>query len=561
MNMPVTRAMASSFALPQLIYERLTRSPEAQVATFVDDDGGSVAINARQLTERAMAYAHSLGSVDRSKARIAGICLYHGIDLHAAFVGALWSGHIPTMIAPPSARMEPDRYATNFRGLLAHVRPEVVVLDRSTKENLEAHGLGDIGGLALLDVGSVDGAESTTPVDCGMDDVVLLQHSSGTTGLQKGVALNSRQALAHNRAYVDCLGMTDEDVVATWLPLYHDMGFIACFLMPLLNGLHIVEMSPFAWVRRPMMLLEQIHRHEATLCWLPNFAFSFMADQFKPERVSGELDLSSVRAWVNSSEPVMAASMHAFVKTFAPFGVCKDQMTTSYAMAENVYAVTQSQPGHLRSIRIDAPAFQLNRVERSDAETAREFVSCGPAVSGTEIRVIGPDDAILNEGYVGEICLRGDYVFDGYYERDDLTDLAMTEDGWYRTGDVGFVEQGEIFVTGRKKDLIIIQGRNFHPSDFEEAAGLVPGAIKGRIVAFGVTLPDSGTEGVVILTESDGTEHEKRLALQIRKRISQEFDCTPSDVRVVPTRWLIKSTSGKLARAANRDKYLEASST
>lgn len=553
----MARSARKTLALPQMLYERLTRLPDAQVATYVDDDDSCVRATARELTKRAMAFAQALGPVDRSEARIAGVCLSHGINLHAAFLGALWSGHIPTMIAPPSPRMEPNRYASGFRGLLAQVRPEVVIVDRSTKESLEAHGLSDVVGVSLLDAGAVEAAETVAPVDCGMEDVLLLQHSSGTTGLQKGVALNSRQVLAHNDAYRQCLGMSDQDVVGTWLPLYHDMGFVACFLMPLLNGLRIVEMSPFDWVRRPMMLLDHIHRERVTLCWLPNFAFAFMAAQCKPERMSDDLDLSGVRAWVNSSEPVMATSMRAFAEAFAPYGVREDQLTASYALAENVYAVTQSQPGSLRIICVDPSAFQDNRIEPSAGEDAREFVSCGPVVPGTDLRVVGPGDELLDERRVGQICLRGDYLFDGYYGRDDLTRLAMTDDGWYRTGDVGFVERGEVFVTGRLKDLIIIQGRNFYPSDFEDAAGLVPGVIKGRSVAFGLVIPDSGTEGVVILVESDGSEHEKRLALQIRKRIAQDFDCTPADVRVVPARWLIKSTSGKLARAANLDKYLE----
>lgn len=546
----------ASIAVPQLLEQRLAEDAERELLTLVAEDGSVERLSGAQLAARAAAFAAALGPNPRREPSIVCISLYHGLDLHAAFVGALWAGHIPTMVAPPSPRMEPARYAAGLRGMLDHVGPACAIVDATTLENLSDLEVDAFRGVRVLTNESVDEAKQVAAQPCDASDVVLLQHSSGTTGLQKGIPLTSAEVHAHNAAYAEAIGATRDDVIASWLPLYHDMGFIACFVLPLLHGIRVVQMSPFDWVRRPLMLLEQIHAERASLCWLPNFAFSFLAQQYKPERVADDLDLGSIRLFVNSSEPVMAHSMRDFLDAYAVHGARRDQLTASYAMAENVYGVTQSRPGALRFLSVDAEAFKDHRVVPSEGDGAREFVSNGPPLEGTELCIRSSQDEALPDDRVGEILLRGHYVFSGYYERDDLTAEATTNDGWYRTGDLGFLHEGELYVTGRSKDLVIIQGRNFYPNDFEELVRTIDGVDSGRVVAFGVDDPNSGTEGLVILVEPEEDEPDKMLPLTIRKRVAQAFDCTPRDVKVVPKRWLIKSTSGKLARAGNREKYL-----
>lgn len=552
---------ASGFAgsLSVLLRERLVDSADHTVCSFVQGDGSQQDVSGSELAGRAMAFAAAFGANDSARASVVAISAYHGLDLHAAFVGALWAGHTPTMIAPPSPRMEPQRYAQGFRGMLGAIRPAMIVVDEATLERLASAQLDAATDAAvgrMITAERVQAAGEVAVQSRSLDAMAVLQHSSGTTGLQKGVALTSRQVLAHNRAYLRHLEISSDDVIVSWLPLYHDMGFVACFLMPLLSGIRIVEISPFDWVRSPALLLDAIHRERGTLCWLPNFAFSFLAQQFKPERAAPDLDLSSVRAWINSSEPVVHASFQEFLECFRPYGVTEDRLTASYAMAENVYAVTQSAPGRAKTLSVDADAFKDHRVVAREGEGCRIFASNGSVVDGTELCIRTPDGSDRTDGGVGEILIRGDYLFSGYLERDDLTAAVMTPDGWYRTGDLGFVHEGEVYVTGRSKDLIIIQGRNFYPADFEEVAVGVAGVKPGRAVAFGVADERTGTEGLVILVEGEEGVDGRRLALAIRKRIAQEFDCTPRDVKAVPDRWLIKSTSGKLARSANREKYL-----
>jgi len=551
-----------SLTLGSVLLRRLEEEPDATVCWLVGSNGESARVTVRELMERAREFAARYGSAKGGR-KIVAVCLYHGLDLHAAFVGALVAGHVPTMIAPPSPRMEASKYTDSFCRMLAHIRPSCVVADGAALEKLDALALREFPDSELVDAATVrdsgSGFEKFEVWEGGAEEVALLQHSSGTTGLQKGVALSHRAVLRHNRAYAERIGLTRADVIVSWLPLYHDMGFVACFLLPLLARVPFVELSPFDWVLRPVSLFEQIHAHRATLCWMPNFAFQFMADSVRASQIDG-LNLRSVRAWVNCSEPVHHSAHASFLERFAELGVSETQLTASYAMAENVFAVTQSRAGEYKVLGVNRRLFtEEHRVEADESDAALAFVSNGTAVEGTEVAVIDERGRAMPEGSVGELAIRGDYLFSGYFRREDLTREAMTADGWYRTGDLGFVREGEIYVTGRKKDLIIVQGRNFYPADVERVVGGVEGVTPGRVVVFGMPNERTGTEGLIVLAESEEFEGERarRLALRIRNAVAQELDCTPQDVRVVPPRWLVKSTAGKLARADNRSKYLK----
>jgi len=548
-----------SLTLARVLLRRLEEEPESVACWLVGSDGESVAVTVRELMARASDFAARYGPATQGR-KIAAVCLGHGPDLHAAFVGALLAGHIPTMIAPPSPRMEASKYADSFRRMLAHIRPSFAVADGEALSKLDALALREFSGAELVNPSSVGGGDGARfePWEGDAGEVALLQHSSGTTGLQKGVALSHRAVIAHNRAYAERIGLMRDDVIVSWLPLYHDMGFVACFLMPLLARVPFVELSPFDWVTRPVSLFEQIGRHGATLCWMPNFAFQFMADAVRAGQMHDGLSLRTIRAWVNCSEPVQHSAHRAFLERFAEYGASERQLTASYAMAENVFAVTQSLAGEYRVLRVNRRAFtDEHRVEPDDADDAPAFVSNGRPVEGTELIVLDEREQPLPENRVGELAVRGEYLFSGYFRREDLTREALTEGGWYKTGDLGFVRDGEVYVTGRRKDLIIIQGRNFYPTDVEKIVAGVEGVTPGRVVAFGVADERAGTEGLVVLAEAEEGENAGRLALKIRNAVAQELDCAPRDVRVVPPRWLVKTTAGKLARADNRSKYIE----
>jgi len=410
------------------------------------------------------------------------------------------------------------------------------------------------GSQALLD--SVSG--NYQPYKPDADEVAFLQHSSGTTGLQKGVALSHQAVLNQVASYSDCLQMSKSDVIVSWLPLYHDMGLIAGFLIPLIQGVPLVLMSPFDWVKSPAMLLRAISDYQGTLCWLPNFAYNHMARRIRKRDVEG-ISLASMRAFINCSEPVHASSHQLFHDKYGRLGLDTDKLTVSYAMAENTFAVTQTPIG--TTPRIDI----INRLEleqslkavpvSADHENALVKVSCGKTIPNTQIKVVDSDGKTRNDRQVGELLVTSDCMLTEYHMRDDLN--PFDADGWYKTGDRGYIVDGEVFVIGRSKDLIINAGKNVYPQDLESVINGVEGVHPGRAVVFGVYDEKEGTELIAVVAEVDTDDEAERKSIfqNIKQAIVAQTTVTIHFVHLVGEKWLIKTSSGKIARSANRDKW------
>jgi acyl-CoA synthetase (AMP-forming)/AMP-acid ligase II len=338
------------------------------------------------------------------------------------------------------------------------------------------------------------------------------------------------------------------------------MGLIAGFVMPVMRRVPLVLMSPFEWVRAPYRLPQAVARYRGTLSWLPNFAFNFCAQKVRDRDLEG-VDLSSWRAVINCSEPMRWESHAAFQARFAPYGLPPGALATCYAMAENVFAVTQGGiEAPVTVDEVDRPALISDRIARPAqaglAETIK-LLSAGRPLANTQVRVVDEQRQDLPERRVGEIALRSNCMLSGYYNRPDLS-AQVFYDGWYLTGDLGYLAEGELYVTGRKKDLIIVGGKNVHPQDLEALASEVPGVHPGRVVAFGVFNTDLGTEDVALVAEADTPDEAERqqLAEAIRQRINRGSDVAVRVVHMVGPRWVLKTSSGKVARAANREKYL-----
>jgi len=390
------------------------------------------------------------------------------------------------------------------------------------------------------------------------DDIAFLQHSSGTTGLQKGVALAHRAVLNQLAAYADALDLRASDSIVSWLPLYHDMGLIAAFVQPLVQGIPLILMSPFEWVGRPILLLRAIHEYRPTLCWLPNFAYNHMAARIRP-RDSDGLDVSSIRAFINCSEPVHHDSHAQFVTRFTSNGAHWGQIAVSYAMAENTFAVTQTPIGSAARVEwVSRAALQADKRAirlREGYLDAERHVSCGKPIPNTRVAVVDWADDFVGEGRVGELVVQSDCMLTAYYQRPDLRPL---ERGWYRTGDIGFILDGDIYVIGRSKDLIIHAGKNVFPQDIEAVVNGVAGVHPGRAVAFGVPDANEGTELIAVVAETDAatSDERKRINIEIRKRVGSQTDVSVGYVELVARGWLIKTSSGKIARGDNRNKWL-----
>lgn len=493
------------------------------------------------------------------------LILQHGEDLVYSFWGAVLSGMIPSIMPFLTEKLSPERYRADLAALISVTRPSAIVTYPEFEAEVRS-ALTD--GDSVRSVILTSDADSTSAPDlsqfagsqCSPEDIVLLQHSSGTTGLQKGVALSHRAIFSQLDSYSQSLGLTPDDVIVSWLPLYHDMGLIAGFLLPILSGVPLVLSSPFDWVRAPYRLLESVSRYKGTLSWLPNFAFNFCASKIRDRNLEG-VDLSSWRAVINCSEPVRWESHQAFYERFKSYGLKFNALQTCYAMAENVFGVTQSDLARPPQVqKVDRTSFMSERLVRParDGHPAMKMMSSGRPLSNTQLRILDAQGRELKDGAVGEIAIRSDCMLSGYYHRPDATREAMRE-GWYLTGDYGYTLDGELFVSGRKKDVIIVGGKNVYPQDLEALTCEVPGVHAGRSVAFGVFDEEAGTEDVVVIAEidSDDPVEQMRIADQIRAHVTKDSAVALRYVKVVGPKWVLKTSSGKTARAANRDKFLK----
>lgn len=559
----------SEDTLPAVLRRRFREAPDAEACTLVFPDSADRSYSFREFFTRCCDFRESLRAALPEEGGLVCVCLYHSLDLLAAFVGGFLAGQIPAMVAPPSPRMEARKYSDSFAKILEHLHPNAFVTNAGTLRELQGFALEDAVRCRMICAEDVPGRAFLSAAgefpgsDADPDAIVLLQHSSGTTGLQKGVALSHRAVLTQVNHYASVLKLAGSDRIVSWLPLYHDMGLIACFLLPLLSGIPFVQMSPFDWVRRPGMLFDAISRYRATLCFQPNFSYDFLSSSIRASRAA-DLSCASMRGFINCSEPVAAASHRRFLQRFESAGVTAEKLWSCYAMAENVFAVTQSPVGGTPGVdRVLRSAFVERHVAQSlDAAVGGreglEFVSCGRTIPGTELEVRDDAGQPCAERVVGEILIRGDSLFEGYYRREDLSGAAFAEGGWFRTGDLGYLAGGELYVTGRKKDLIIVQGRKFYPADIEAVVSQVAGIIPGRVVAFGMLEERIGTESIVVLAETQLSEPAQSESLQsaIREEVAQQLDCTLGQIHLLPPRWLVKSTSGKIARGDSRNKFV-----
>jgi acyl-CoA synthetase (AMP-forming)/AMP-acid ligase II len=472
----------------------------------------------------------------------------------------MYVGAIPTILAYPNFKVEPDKYKSGLVGVTANLRARLVIIDPEFPDELrDCIALEDGTEVVTATVVEPPRDVEWSPEPVAPSELAFIQHSAGTTGLQKGVALSHAQVLTQLGHLASALDIRDGDGVYSWLPLYHDMGLISCFMLPLVFRLSLVMQSPTDWVIQPATMLDLMTAHRSTLAWVPNFTLQFLVRRVYPEDMP-DYDLSAVRAIINCSEPVRADAMNAFLSALRPCGLKETALQASYAMAENVFAVTQTDltraPARMRVDRDSLRAAHV--VAPADADRPSiELVSSGRCLEGNEVRVVRGSDP-LPEGQVGELLVRSDSLFDGYYNRPDLTETSLI-DGWYRTGDLGTIVEGEVYITGRSKELIIVAGKNIYPQDVEEIAFAHPAIHDGRAIAIGIWNADLGTEDIAVVAEvNDASDMERSwdIERQIKSAISSDLGVAARDVFVKPPRWIVKSTAGKPARAATREKLL-----
>ncbi len=551
--------------LTQAVIAHACNRPNDLTLVFFKEDGSREEISSQAFHQEALGFACALKDLGVQADDLVILVLKHTKMLVSSFWGALYLGAVASIFPYLTEKLDPQIYKERIKALVTHERARVVITFPEFKEELSA--LLSEAGCQVLSTAEVPQAAPGLDAENLWNNpqgekIAFLQHSSGTTGLQKGVALSHRSVLNQIKAYSQAISLTEADVIVSWLPLYHDMGLIAGLVMPIVAGIPLVMMSPFHWVRDPKSLFRAITEYHGTLCWLPNFAFNHLVRGIRPKDIQG-FDLRSLRAVINCSEPVRQDSLQNFQQKYAPIGISQEMLASCYAMAENTFAVTQSPPGSPPMVDwVITRAMQEEKkaIPGIPANPGTiPMVSCGMPIPGTKIRIVDEKRCTLPERHVGEILLHSNCMLSGYYRREELNERAII-DGWYATEDIGYIADGELYVSGRKKDLIIVGGKNVFPQDIEAIANMIPGIHPGRAVAFGVLDEQMGSEAVVVVAELDdenADDGQKRTIEQdLRKKIVQQTEVTLADVRLVGPRWLIKTSSGKIARAANRDKYL-----
>lgn len=511
----------------------------------------------RARSEAEMLRQHGLRPGDRVV-----LIMPQGISAMVTFTAAMMIGAVPAFLAYPNFKVEPGKYRSGLAGVSANLNATAIVIDSEFPEEfLNCISPGHQGKLIrATDFGQVPHSHGPwQDPEIQLEDLAFIQHSAGTTGLQKGVALTHGAVLRQIEHLAQSLRIDGSaDRIYSWLPLYHDMGLIACFILPMVCHVPLVMQSPLDWVMHPDSMLHIVAEHKCTLAWMPNFAFQFIPRR-TPQSRWEDYDLSSLRMLINCSEPVRTGSMLEFQKAFS---ISSPVLQSSYAMAENVFAVTQSDIERgPTTLWADGPQFRNAHCIVPVAEGtsgAVPFTSSGRLLPNQSVRIICESGATLDGDSIGEILIQSDCLFDGYYNRRDLTAQVIV-DGWYHTGDLGFYRDGELYVVGRKKDLLIIGGENIYPQDIEEIVSGHPAVHDGRVIAMGLYNPDLGTEEIVVVAElanegelSDSTAVEG----EIRSAVVAGLGIAVKKIFLKSPKWIVKSTAGKAARGATREKLL-----
>ncbi len=565
--------MQSARTLAQCIEDAAKADP-TRGFRFIPEDGspasGSEATFSYTAIERASArYGGALQALGLKKGDRVALILPTNEDFVLCFFGAIRAGIVPVPIYPPLGLGNLQGYLDNTRHIVGKCGARALVTTSKIKRLL---GTVQASCPALEQVVAIEGIrESMEPLKAekiGLDDIAFLQFTSGSTSRPKGVALTHGNLAANIKCIMeDGLQIRPEDHGISWLPLYHDMGLIGFVLAPLVHRVPITYLPPLLFLKRPISWFQAVTRHKGSIAYAPNFAFALCVKRIREKDLEG-IDLSSWRVAGCGAEPIRPETLEAFVSAFGKVGFRKETLLPSYGMAEASLAIafTELSEG-MKSISVHGPTLWGENTAKhvaEDDENAVRLVSCGSAFPDHEIAIFDPDDALsehpLPEGKVGEIRIAGPSVMQGYWE-----DAERTRDtfagGFLRTGDLGFLDQTHVFICGRSKEVVIVNGRNYYPQDMEWEAAKVAGVRKGNVIAFGARDPsgvERDRERVVVAFEAQDAEDLAKagvLCTGVRKAVQEGMGLTLDDVVAVVPGALPKTSSGKLQRAKTRELY------
>src|ERR1700686_1662494 len=527
-----------------------------------------------------MRRAKQLRALGLSKGDRVPLVIPDGQDFIPTFLAAMWAGVVPVPLYPPLSLGKLDAFMEALLTILAAAGPKVLIAGDKVEKVLWSV-VGKVPSLRkLVTTSSLAAAAASMEAqgDPGLpaeklagSDLAFLQFTSGSTSAPKGVMV-THQSLAANCTAIMTQAIASKpgvDLAESWLPLYHDMGLIGLVLSPILGGgLGVAFLPTLSFIKNATLWMETLHRLKGTMTFAPNFAYALVTKRARAEQIA-RWDLSHMRIFGCGAEPINPETMRPFVDKFQAAGLKPEALLPCYGMAEATLAISFVGLSEvLKTDRIDAEGYHKERAakpvgpqpsadQEAGAPAVLEVVSCGRTFPDHEVRIRGEDGSFLPERSVGEICLRGPSVAAGYFQNPEASRAAGMGpggDGFLRTGDLGYLAGGEIYVSGRIKDILIVNGRNYYPQRIEWLVDEMPGVRKGGAAVFHRPAQASGE--IVVAVEARAPPPDQ-LSKTIAERINEEFQLAVADVRIVPPGALPKTSSGKLQRRKTRQQYLD----
>jgi fatty-acyl-CoA synthase len=529
---------------------------------FIRSDGTERLYSFGEMFDEATRRAgHFLARGLRKGDRLA-LVIPDGDEFVLSFLGALFGGIVPVPIFPQLTFKNVESYHDNVAHIVRAAGASMLLTTTGTRAYVDAVQARVPSLHAVATVDEIAGP-APRPLDVHVtpEDLAFLQFTSGSTSRPKGVMVTHGNLAANSEAFmIHGLGKDSSvDKGVSWLPLFHDMGLIGFVVGPLFTNIPCVFLPTASFVRTPRVWLETIAKHRGTITYAPNFAYGLVAKRLKDRDLTG-LDLSCLRVAGCGAEPIQSKTLREFAERVRPAGFDPKAFLPSYGMAEATLAITFVPRGTgLRTDVVDPK--RLTEGEATPLEGGQELVDCGRSFPEHEIAIVDEHGARLGERKVGQILARGPSITLGYFHEDELTALSF-KDGWLSTGDLGYVADGSLYVCGRLKDVIIIRGRNYYPSDIEWAMSELPGVRRGNVVAFGVAvdadgaLAPEGEEQLVVCAEAHQTDA-AALVETIAQAAASQFGLAVYKVEVVPPGALPRTSSGKAQRRKTKQMFVE----
>ena len=529
--------------------------------TFVRASGEERAVAYDELFSIACRRAHALMALGLKKGDRVAIVLHDPEEFVLTFLGALTAGIVAVPIYPPATMAKMEAYGETVRHVLASSGASVLVTSEALAPMLATHLLGEdldhekpafSTRLVLEKDLRGEGLSESAPTTIAPGDLAFLQFTSGSTSRPKGVLVTHENLAANSRAIMDDgLKATSDDRGVCWLPLYHDMGLIGFVIAPLFRRVSVMFLPTASFIRRPSLWLDAIHRFRATISFAPNFAYA-LATRAVLERQTTNWDLSCVRVLGCGAEPIQADVLRAFAKRFAAQGLKAETLLPCYGMAEATLAITFHELGApLKTDRVCAESMRDGVAKPMlNGGASLELVGCGKPFTKHELIIVGEGGERVSDRMIGEVWFRGPSVTKGYFGDAVATAAAFDAkgEGWLRTGDLGYLADGELFICGRCKDLIILNGKNHFPEDIERVVSKVEGVRDNQCVAFS-RLDSAGAEIAVVVAEGrrGGVEAEA-IARAVAQAVRAEAGVVISEVHLIKRGTLPKTSSGKVRR-------------